>query len=383
MSDSIVPTTGTTAQSLFEKQRYPAGVARNCFSAYDKVKEKKCIIPPTTLKGVTIPKLWEAVFANKSEFLKRYHDSRKETDLEIGKWDYTQNMGSGVRLVSMRCCVDVPKAGTYTPLNQVHRFAYVAEPNNTITLIYHISSQTPEVPMGTTFRTESLFEITAASETEDCTLSVYAGCKKLSMGFTAIQYIANSRATKEMTQAYQQMLGMISEELTGNSVNIQTADIDDKEPCRDDSGNSSAGGEGINTNGVLFQGLLLVLAFFVAVSIMWHLFDLGNNARVVSTMAFRLNEAPGNGVPHSSSLNDALNADNTGSMKTERQTLTQDKALRYAARNVHIQSLRHRWLEQREQITALETSLDKLWVFSVLQSVLILLIIVKTCINMS
>lgn len=63
----------------------------------------------------------------------------------------------------MTTVIDIPRAGTKTPLNEAHRFAYVTTESNSLLLVYQISSQTPNVMSGSSFRVDSYCEITAAS----------------------------------------------------------------------------------------------------------------------------------------------------------------------------------------------------------------------------
>ncbi|SCU67020.1 uncharacterized protein TEOVI_000519000 [Trypanosoma equiperdum] len=378
MSGEIRYASGASAQALFDKQQYTMGISRNMFSSHDKVKEKKCMIPPALMKGVTVAKLWDAIFSDKAEFLQRYHGSRKETNLELSKWEYAPDMASGFRTLTFQCTVDLPRGPVDTTLNQAHRFAYTSSTSGGITLVYHVSSQTPNVPMGTTFRTEALLEITAPSEDADITLAVYGGCKKMSMGFAAIQYMANPRAIKEMTRAYQQMLEMISKDLTGDVLCVQTSDVSEGTySAKETSVSEPSASEEVGQSSTLFQGLLLVLALVVAVSLLWHLAGLQNIGRMTSLLSARVNDQTMNSAPHPSSLADALNMGSSADTKTARPSLTQDKALHHAARDVHIQSLRQRWLEQRDRIVALEASLDKLWSFFFMQLLIIMFIVVK------
>ncbi|TPP43792.1 hypothetical protein CGC21_20955 [Leishmania donovani] len=212
MPEPLVPMSGTTADKFLSKQVYKNNrIAQNMFSSATR-KDKKIMLPQTLLKGLTIQKLWDNVFQDNTEFLRKYHDRRNESKLEIGPWDYAVDHGSGSRFVSLVAIVEVPRAGTPTPLNQAHRFAYINTPEGKLMLVYQISSQTPEVPAGGSFRTEAYFEITADSADSDCSIAIWGNCRKMSMSFSAIQYIATPRAIKEMTSAYRQMVNMISED---------------------------------------------------------------------------------------------------------------------------------------------------------------------------
>ncbi|ESL06468.1 hypothetical protein TRSC58_05858 [Trypanosoma rangeli SC58] len=377
MAEAIRCISGVEPGAVLTKQQYTNGVSQSMFSPFEKLKDKKRMIAPTLLKGVTIARLWESAFANSSDFLKRYHYKRKETDLHVGKWMYLNDMGSGYRTVSLVTVVDVPRVGSLTQLNEVHRFAYTMSSTGAVVLAYQISSQTPGVPACQSFRTEAFLEITADSLNGDCTVCVWGGCKKMSMTFSAIQYVAVPRAIREMTNGYRLMLQMISEDLVGDGVKVSAEDEDGnvgsqgegKEMEYDDAGD----GDASQAPSVLFQGLMLMLAIIVTVSLLSSMSTLRTAFRITNTISAELLDGDGRGgLSHSSP-----NSPQSTGTEAALNPLTQDQALRYAARDAQIQSLRYRWVEQRVAIHGLEVIVGRLWWMNIFQLLFMGLLVLK------
>ncbi|KAG8342758.1 putative protein of unknown function (DUF4782) [Trypanosoma vivax] len=377
MSESIKCAIGVEPQDVFAKQQYSQGIAQNMFSPPDKTKEKKCLVPLTRLKGVTVARLWSSVFADSSDFLLRFHRKRNDTDVKVGKWVYASDSSNGYRTASLQCLVDMPGVGPRTLVNEAHRFAYVMGVNGCVKLVYQISSQTPNVTGGTTFRTEAILVVTAESEKGDCAVCVWGGCKKMNFSFAAIQCIAVPKVTKEMTSAYQLMLQLMSEELTGDTLCLDTvgdgADTVDKS-CDTTSDPTSS----YVSEGPLFQFILLGLATLVAISILWSFSTLRGITHVTMMMAEQFNGVQGRESTYSSSLGDALGAEGgSAAGKPAWSTLNQEQALHRAAKDVQIQLLRHRWIEQREKITLLEAAVDRMWWAVALEFLFMIGILVK------
>jgi hypothetical protein len=351
MPDSIVPISGETADKVLSKQQYKdSKINQNMFSSASR-KDKKVMLPDTPLKGLTIQKLWANVFQDNTEFLKKYHDKRNESKLEIGPWDYAADHGSGYRFVSLITLVEVPRANTPTPLHEAHRFAYTTTPDNKLLLVYQISSQTPNVPAGGSFRTEAYIEITASSADADCSIAIWGNCKKMSISFSAIQYIATPRAIKEMTAAYRQMVNMISEEFCGGAAATAGAEDDgsSKTAAQPDSGESSGGGGEGGGLGSVFHGALLVLAILVTLLVFSSTRTISRTSRHAMIM---LNQ-------------DRMLRDGTadrsrrGGMTAATSTMDQmceEKALLIAAREAQLQTLRYRWMEQQAEIDHLQST---------------------------
>ncbi|RNF10939.1 hypothetical protein TraAM80_01204 [Trypanosoma rangeli] len=377
MPETIRCISGVEPGAVLAKQQYSNGVSQSMFSPFEKLKDKKCMIAPTLLKGVTIARLWGSAFANSSDFLKRYHYRRKETDLHVGKWMYMNDMGSGYRTVSLVTVVDVPRVGSLTQLNEVHRFAYTMSSTGTVALAYQISSQTPGVPAGQSFRTEAFLEITADSLNGDCTVGIWGGCKKMSLAFSAIQYVVVPRAIREMTNGYRLMLQMISEDLVGDGVKVSAEDEDGnagsqsegKEMEYDDAGD----GDASQAPSVLFQGLMLMLAIIVTVSLLGSMSTLRNAFRITNMISAELVDGDARGGLLSSSLN----SPRSSGTESVLSPLTQDQALRYAARDAQIQSLRYRWVEQRVAIHGLEVIVGRLWWMNIFQLLFMGLLVLK------
>ncbi|CAJ1032715.1 VAD1 Analog of StAR-related lipid transfer domain containing protein, putative [Leishmania lindenbergi] len=347
MPEPLVPMCGTSAEKFLGKQVYKNNkIAQNMFSSATR-KDKKVMLPQTLLKGLTIQKLWDNVFQDNTGFLKKYHDTRNESKLSVGQWDYAADRGSGSRFVSLVAIVEVPRAGTPTPLNQAHRFAYITTPEGKLMLVYQISSQTPEVPAGGSFRTEAYFEITADSADSDCSIAIWGNCRKMSMSFSAIQYIATPRAIKEMTMAYRQLVNMVSEEFCGGAA----APADDggvvSEGDAGDSGASSGDGGGL---GSVFHGALLVLAVLVTLLVFNSTRTMARTSHLAMTMlnldrSFWESSRVGGRGP---------TAENTSGWMCE------EKALLIAAREAQLQTMRYRWMEQQAEIDHLQHTVSLL-----------------------
>ncbi|RNF25877.1 uncharacterized protein Tco025E_01882 [Trypanosoma conorhini] len=378
MSEAIRCISGADPAAVLAKQQYSSGVSQNMFSPFEKLKDKKCMIAPTLLKGVTIARLWEGVFSNGSDFLKRYHDRRKETDLEVGKWVFLNDMGSGYRTVSLVTVVDVPRAGSLTQLNEAHRFAYAMPSTGAVTLLYQISSQTPNVPAGQSFRTEAFLEVTAGSLNGDCTIGIWGGCKKMSMAFSAIQYMAVPRAIREMTAGYRLMLQMISEDLMGNAVKVSAEDEDGNVGVQGEAKEADYGDAGTyQAPSMLFQGLMLMLALVVTIAILCSISTLRKTSRITNMISAQLLGGDVHGGSVRGSLSENLNSPSSTGAGAARGPFTQDQALRYAARDAQIQSLRYRWIEQRVTIHNLEAIVGRLWWMSTFQLLFMVFLLLK------
>lgn len=229
MSDDNITPSSTPVAQLFAKLEVDKGSTSqifpldpSMFSPPEKTKEKKQIIPPTTMKGLTINHLWNEVFGNNIAFLTEYHESRKEKDLVSTKWEFSPDHSSGFRTMSMQTVVEVPRKGTYTLLNEAHRFAFSIEGGKP-RLVVHISAQTPNVPLGGSFRVETLIEVTADSLDGDCTLELFANTKKVTFAFGPISYIATPRAIKETREGYIGLLKLIGSSLCKQPVALPAA----------------------------------------------------------------------------------------------------------------------------------------------------------------
>lgn len=355
MPDVIVPMSGVQAEKFLAEQRYDTdSIKQNMFSAATK-KGMKPMIPPTLLKGVTIQKLWDAVHSNRTHFLRHYHDRRKETDLKVGEWCYAPDKGSGYRAVSLTTLVDVPKVGTPTPLNEAHRFVYVTTDDGKLMVVYQISSQTPNVPAGGTFRTEAYCEITADNAEADCSIGFWGNCRKMSMAFSVISGIAGPRAIREMTAAYKLMVDMILEDLCGGPpVAVPDSNAEADSGAASDGGgmmlSGRANGDGADAGAVpssTFQGVLLLLALLVALSLIRSLTLVNRTAgqaAVASQLAQRMEGGGKAGIG--------------GETVPQRYPVTEEQALMNAAREAQLQTLRYRWLEQRSTLGDIQSSLS-------------------------
>ncbi|KAG5496329.1 hypothetical protein JKF63_02631 [Porcisia hertigi] len=346
MSEPLMPMSGTCADKFLSKQVYKSNrIAQNMFSSANR-KDKKVMLPETLLKGLTIQKLWQNVFEDNTEFLKKYHEKRGELKLSICPWDYACDRGSGSRFVSLITHIEVPRAGTPTPLNEAHRFAYVSTPEGKLMLVYQISSQTPDVPAGSSFRTEAYFEITADSADSDCSIAIWGNCRKMSITFSAIQYIATPRAIKEMTAAYRFMVNMIGEEFCGGvATPAVNGGVDDSEVASNgDATGMASGGDDGGGLGSVFHGTLLVLAVLVTILVFNTTRTISRTSRLATVMLSQ--DRAGWESSHVSGR---------GSTATVTHGwMPEEKALLIAAREAQLQTLRYRWMEQQAEIDHLQ-----------------------------
>ncbi|EPY40023.1 hypothetical protein AGDE_03905 [Angomonas deanei] len=366
---TLVPMNGQTADKVFAAQKYKIDkIAANMFTAVGKLKDKR-MVPPTKFPGMSIQKVWDYAFADNTEFLKIYHDKRRETDLVVGTWEYAPDKGSGYRVVTLTTLVDVPRADTPTPLEEAHRFAYCTTPEGKVLLTYHISSQTPDVTAGSTFRTEALAEFTADSVDGECTITFWGNCKKMSMTFAAIQYIAVPRAIREMTAAYKMMVDMILENLCGKDA----AAAAEKAPAEaeetpsagaiTESGGGDAGGGEPEQQEMALQGILLLLSLIITVVLVFSLSSLRQLSGF--TKAFI-----SDGSTFSASLADK-------NLSKVLLSQLEPSALLSAAQDAQIQSLRTRWLDQKVTISALESTVNRMWWYECFLTLVVILMLVK------
>lgn len=224
MADEQIVASPQSLAQLFGRFDFknPVGgtIAANMFSTWERTKDKKEIIPLTKLQGLTINTFWNEVWSNNTALLLDYHNTRKERDMSCSKWEYHPDRSTGYRILTLQTIVEVPRAGTYTPLHEAHRFAFSIEGGRP-KLFYQISSQTPDVPAGTTFRCETLMEITADSLDSECSINIFANTKKMSIAFTPIQFIATPRAVRELQAAYVILIGMVTSKLCGAPLQLK------------------------------------------------------------------------------------------------------------------------------------------------------------------
>ncbi|KPI90104.1 hypothetical protein ABL78_0749 [Leptomonas seymouri] len=351
MPEQLAPMSGESPDKVLSKQQYKDGkINQNMFSSASR-KDKKVMLPETPLKGLTIQKLWDNVFQDNTEFLKKYHDARHESKLEVGAWEYAPDHGSGYRYVSMITLVEVPRANTPTPLNEAHRFAYVTT-GSKLMLVYQISSQTPNVPAGGSFRTEAYMEITASSADADCSIAVWGNCRKMSISFSAIQYIATPRAIKEMTAAYRHMVNMISEEFCGGAATSAEVEDEDgsKSTSRMDGGDSGGSSGDSGSLSSAFHGALLVLAILVTLLVFSSTRTISRTSRYAVTM-LNQDRLMRDGTPDHG-------RDELTTSATTGEWMCEEKALLIAARESQLQTLRYRWMEQQAEINHLQSTVS-------------------------
>lgn len=239
MSEDLVVPSPLAMSDLFNRfdfKNASVNIAANMFGTWERTKDKKEIIPLTKLQGLTIQSFWNELWSDNTNLLLEYHTARKEKDMQCSKWEMHPDKSTGYRVLTLQTVVEVPRSGTYTPLHEAHRFAFSMDGGKP-KLVYQISSQTPNVPAGTTFRCETLMEVTADSLESECSVTMFANTKKMSIGFTAIQFIATPRAVRELQAAYVVLFGIVTAKLCGEPLQLRptltlgTPDAQDATPA--------------------------------------------------------------------------------------------------------------------------------------------------------
>lgn len=427
MPQKITPSS-QSADKVLAKQSYSVeNVAQNMF-AEPYPKGKKQLIPPTPFKGVTIQKMWDHVFDDDSDFLKRYHEKRSETNINIGSWHFANDKSNGYRFVSLTTIIDMPRAGTKTPLNEAHRFAYSSDGGKHL-FVYQISSQTPSVMSGTSFRVDAYCEISADSAEGDCTIAYWGQCKKMSSFLVVPLSVIESRALKEMTTAYKLLVDMMQKELAGFEKEEKPAPKKSAESPAEAAAPSPhadcataptvAAAEptpvvsatpASDSSNIIVQGILLILAFFVALFVVLSTATVRQTSSDIASLrrsvkGIEMNyycqqlyksgarTSPGSiiGVGKAASSQETLSevADLNNERSSDGSThvagtcskkgchdgllvFTEQEALYSAAREAQINTLRYRWLEQHDAIGALQNELR--WMKCIV-TVLVILVI--------
>eukprot|EP00796_Vickermania_ingenoplastis_P001530 gene1530-915_t len=369
-----VPMAGVNPVDFLSKQEYTIDTIKKDMFSDPKEDKMKVMVPNVVVPGVTVSRLWDAVFADGSTFLQLYHDKRNERDLKVGSWIMAPDKGSGYRFVSLTTIVEVPSAGTPTPLNEAHRFCYVRTGSG-LKLVYHISSQTPDVPFGSSFRTEALCFITADSDTADCSIAFWGKCRGMSFQYRPIQYIAEPRAIREMTAAYKVMVEMILEEVSGTKVEIAV-------PAAEAPAAAESGGGGGAPADPGFQAAILGLGVFVALLTFMSLRRIMAAARTASQLATQPASAWVGNTLAWSAHTDAVGgnggvdrrrgANGSGpGVSPPSSAFSYMQSAHMAANDAEMQSLRYRYVEQRSALSSLEGSVRWLWWVVVLEGALL------------
>jgi len=136
-------------------------------------------VPPTQLQsGATMDEVLHRVIHN-PEFLRTWYADRGDTDLDVPHWPA---VASGARLLTATITVYAPLR-TATQLVQGQRFAVGLRGDATV-LVWHLTSQTPGVTYGTTFRSEILLEF-VQPKGQLVTLTTYMQCTFVSSTWMA------------------------------------------------------------------------------------------------------------------------------------------------------------------------------------------------------
>lgn len=132
--------------------QYPPETQVGWFSSPTDLK-KSIACPESALPpGTTLQTILQRVIHDAS-FLHNLHNSQGSTNVTMTPWS---GQNCGARLLKATITVYVPLKTT-TVVNQGQRFATGTRGNAKV-LQWYLSSQTPDVTMGTTFRQESLME---------------------------------------------------------------------------------------------------------------------------------------------------------------------------------------------------------------------------------
>jgi hypothetical protein len=200
------------------------GLASNYFSTAVRKSVDKLVIGPLKL-SISIDALWKLLWVD-PDFNNRYRASRRETEVVVPDWEYNEDRTAGSRLTSCITIVEQPMPNTKTPLMEAQKFA-CSSVGGTKTLLVHLSSQTPDVISGKTFRVETLVEVVSADNGAASMMTVYAGVKKMSAGYIAVQMIVGRRAVSAVKEGYTLMVKMIHEYLGSQPPAIESPTVDD------------------------------------------------------------------------------------------------------------------------------------------------------------
>lgn len=394
----IVPLPNGNPNSILESQQYTPPISSDMFTPLGSMQSFPIMIPQRTLSSISITRIWEHVFADNSAFFVRFHERRKEKDLQVEPWKMSDDRSNGFRFVSLITPCDMPGIGIRpTLLEEAHRFCVVEnKAEGSVLFVYHISSQTPKVTAGKTFRTEAVWKITSTSmDAENCAVTIWGNCRKMSMGFMGpVRAMAVPRALREMTAAYKVMLEMFVGEITGTCVDSGSIGAEaDAEPLVAMEPEQVAKGipsEDAQTSGS-FQAAVLFLASVTVFLVFMSL----NSLRATSVAVRTLIEEPvsawvGNGRglrAGGSEMSSVLCGDGSG-RSCEDRGYEQGRngrggggysvfsngflesyldSVNLASNNAEVQSLRYRVVELQRDFRALEREVNKLkWVMYIL-----------------
>lgn len=385
----IVPLQDGNLTESFASQVYTSPITANMFSPPDSFGSFSVMMATKELSGISISRLWDHVFADNSPFLVRYHDCRKETDLKVELWKMSDDRSNGSRLVSLTTPCDIPGKGVRpTLLQEAHRFCVVGnQAEGSVLLVYHISSQTPDVPFGKSFRTEAVWKVTSSSmEAEPCSLTILGSCKKMSYMFNGlVQRMAIPRAIKEMTEAYRLMVHMLIKETSGtrSSSTESVTGVLPAEPLAlipeestEESQSKEVGTSMWFQASVLALGVLVVLLVFLCL----------NSLRTTSMVVKMLLEEPvsawagsgsflragcgaggGSFCMDGNSRGDERGYDQRRSVRGSESSWASSSfvesyldSVNLASNNAELQSLRYRFIEQQQEVKGLQSEVRRL-----------------------
>eukprot|EP00759_Apiculatamorpha_spiralis_P057799 PhF_6_TR8779/c0_g1_i1/m.13901 len=171
--NKLKPFEGSIAEAI-AAFKYPATVPADHFSLLADLRKKQLLPPVKLPSGTTLQNVFDALMAG-TDFIMEYHEKRTppDTDIKVSDWN-TDGRGEdsyiGVRTLT---CTTTVVAGftTQTPMYESQRYL-LWEEGGKRTLGLHISSQTPNVTMGSHFRVEVLVEF--AELADGATLTVYS-----------------------------------------------------------------------------------------------------------------------------------------------------------------------------------------------------------------
>lgn len=386
----IVPAPDGDPTELFASQEYTPPIVQEMFSPPQKVDSFTTMIPRKTLPAASISHLWEMVFADNSAFFADYHARRKEVNLQVAPWNMSQDRSNGFRFVSLTTPCAIPTRGIQpTLLEEAHRFCVVEnKAKREVLLVYHISSQTPTVPYGKTFRTEAVWYITNSSmDADSCSVVIFGNCRKMTDGFNmVVRKMASGRAISEMTTAYKLMMQMCMTELGGGgkeSPDRSSEALSTPPP----GGVSEEGGVGDGSEGkvnetlqavVLVLGVLaLLILFFSGRSLMETSVQVKKlvSEPLTAVMGGERGALQGIGASTSSYYQDEkarICDGNECSLGKERGRGGQSsfgstgftnsylESVHLASNSAEIQSLRYRYIEQQREINQLQQIVSSL-----------------------
>eukprot|EP00759_Apiculatamorpha_spiralis_P047892 PhF_6_TR43369/c0_g1_i2/m.66490 len=158
----------TPLDTAIETIQYNDTVPKEWFSPLSTLQKTVAIKGTPLLPEATLDTVIHRIIHSES-FLRSYHSGRGDSDITISTWSHPK---AGVRKVSTTITVFAPFE-TRTSLQQGQRFALGINARGNPTVVWHFSSQTPNVTCGSCFRSEVLMEFEAVAPSQGVVVTTY------------------------------------------------------------------------------------------------------------------------------------------------------------------------------------------------------------------